>query len=208
GRLARRFDLWRSRLALPAPELCRRFIKAARPSDQIFHAAGCKQRAIGLEPVNSKVFRIGNDTFAPKLRRLGRLGLEANRADTRHRSECPATLLSSLSLVKVGDAFFRDDVAHVIPVDHDRSEWHSCSLADLDRIQRLDECRNTASCKCLQRLHHDLAAPSRRIGNSLQIKPCGTGVPAAMRVASHIRSTSEPGKSSGYYRGGIGISIH
>jgi hypothetical protein len=97
-------------MALPVPELCRWLIKAAGPSHKIFHAAGRKQRAIGLEPMNSKVFRIGNDAFAPKLRRLSRLGLEANRTDTRHRSECPGTLLGALSFVKVGDAFFRDDV--------------------------------------------------------------------------------------------------
>jgi hypothetical protein len=84
-------------------------IKAAGPSHQISHAAGRKQRAIGLEPVNSKVFRISNDTFAPKLGRLSRLGLEANWTDTRHRSECPATLLGALSFVKVGDALFRDE---------------------------------------------------------------------------------------------------
>src|SRR5882757_1599416 len=147
-------------MSLPVPEFCWGLIQTTRPGDQVFHTPCGKKRTVCLQPLNPNIFRISNNAFASKLRRLLWFRLEADRTNPGHRRKSATALLVPFGLIEVSDAFFGDDVAHVISVDHDWGERHSGLPAHFYSVRRLNECGNSAFCKSLQSLYDYLSAPS------------------------------------------------
>src|SRR5580692_5371244 len=147
-------------LPLPVPELCRGFVEVARPRNQIFHASCCKQRTVGLKTMNTDVLGVRYNSFAPEISRLLRFCLQADRAYARDCRQRTAALFDTLCLVQIANAFFRNDVTHVVPVNHDWRDGHSCLLANLDRVQCFNEGRNPATGKGFKRLNNEFPPPS------------------------------------------------
>ena len=87
----------------------------------------------------SDIFRIGDHSLLSKRRSFGRNCLQADRAYSRHCCESAAALLLPFGLVEIRDAFFGYDMAHVISIDHDGRDWHSGLLADLHRVEGVNE---------------------------------------------------------------------
>jgi hypothetical protein len=83
-------------------------------------------------------------------------GLQPNGTYTCHRRERTAALLLALGLVEIGDAFFGDDMTHIIAIDHYRSEGHACFPSDRYGIQSLNKCRRVSGVKRLHGLHDQL----------------------------------------------------
>ena len=73
-----------------------------------------------------------------------------------------AALLLPFSLVEIRDALFGYDMAYVVAVDHDGGYRHPCLLANLNRVQSLNECRNATALKGLHGLHDKLSTANDR----------------------------------------------
>ena len=130
-----------------------------------------------------------------------RFRLHTNRTNTGDRRKRTPALLDPFSFVKISDSLLGNDMADIISVDHDRRDGHTGLPSDFDCIECLDECRHTALGEGLQSLHHNFPASSGGAWICLEVEPRRCGMPAAVRVVSHIRRATETGKTArGYGR--------
>src|SRR6266404_587447 len=198
----------RSLSSLPAPKPCRRVIESTGPCDQIFHASCREQRAFRFPAVYSDIFRIGDHSLLSKRRRFRRNCLQANRTHSRHCCESAAAFFLPFGLVEIRDALFGYDMAHVISIDHDGRDWHPCLLANLHRVESLNERRNAAFLKGLYGLYHELSTANDGLALRYQIKPCWRAVPPSMGVVSHVRCAAEPCQAPRRHRRRVRVGIH
>src|SRR5580658_682007 len=181
---------------LPTPELRGHFVETAGPCNQVFHAPGRKQRAVGLQTLYSNVLGISHDASLPQLRRFLGFRAQANRTYAGHRGKRTSVLLDTLCFVQVCDALFRHYVTDVVAVNHDRSYRHACFFPHFNSVQGLDERGYVALCECLHSLNHQLSSPGGRTWICLQIEPGRTRVSAAMRIVSHVRRAAKAANST------------
>ena len=113
----------------------------------------------------------------------------------------PYRLLALLSVAaqqQVGDAFFRDDVADVVAVDHDRGQVEIQFLGQRDRVQFFDEQRNVLVAKGFSDLHDQLAATAQQrrvfgIGFLAGLQPGRARMAPPAGVGPHVRRAAEAG---------------
>jgi hypothetical protein len=117
----------------------------------------------------SDIFRVCDHSLLPKHHSFRRDCLQTHRAHSCHCREGAATLLPPFGLVEIGDALFGYDMADVVAVDHDRSDWHPCLLADLHRVESVNECGNAAFLEGLYSLYYELSTANDRLVLSNQI---------------------------------------
>jgi hypothetical protein len=99
-------------------------------------------------------------------------------------------------------------MAYVVAVDHDGGYRHSGLLANMNRVQSLNECRNATALKGLYGLHDKLSTTNNRFVFRNQIEPRFRAMPSAMWVVSHIRRAAKPCKSPRGHGRRVSIGIH
>jgi hypothetical protein len=119
--------------------------------------------------MDSDIFRVRNDSLLPKRCSLRRDCLQTHRAHSRHCCERAAALRLPFGLVEIRNALFGYDMADVVAVDHDRGDWHPCLLADLHRVESVNECGNAAFLEGLYSLYYELSTANDRLVLSNQI---------------------------------------
>src|SRR6266478_7194888 len=114
-------------------------------------------------------FRVGADSLLQKRCSLRRDCLQTHRAHSCHCCERAAALRLPFSLVEIRNALFSYNMAAVVAVDHDRGDWHPCLLADLHRVESVNECGNAAFLEGLYSLYYELSTANDRLVLSNQI---------------------------------------
>src|SRR6266403_3259646 len=117
----------------------------------------------------SDIFRVCDHSLLPKRRSLRRDCFQSDWTHSCHGCERAAALLLPFGLVEIGDALFGYDMADVVAVDHDRGDWHPCLLADLHRVESVNERRNATFLKGLYGLYHELSTANDRLVLNNQI---------------------------------------
>src|SRR6476660_2683068 len=105
----------------------------------------------------SDIFRVCDHSLLPKHYSFRSDSLPPDWADSSDRCECAAALLLPFGLVEICDALLSYDMADVVAVNHDRGDWHPCLLADLHRVECVNECGNAAFLKGLYSLYYELS---------------------------------------------------
>src|SRR5258706_320390 len=97
--------------------------------------------------MNSEIFRVCDHPLLPQRFSLRSDSLQTDRADSCHCRESAAAFLLPFGLVEIADALFGYDMAYIVAVDHDGGDWHSRLLANLHRVESLNECGNVTLLK-------------------------------------------------------------
>jgi hypothetical protein len=109
------------------------------------------------------IFRVRDHPLLAQRFRLRSHSLQTDRADSCHCRESAAAFVLTFGLVEIRDALFGYDMAYIVAVDHDGGDWHSRVLANLHRVESLNECGNITLLKCLYGLYNELSTANNRL---------------------------------------------
>src|ERR1700722_12196944 len=125
-----------------------------------------------------------------------------------NRSQRSSSFFHSLRLVEICHPFFGHNMADIIAINHDRCNWHSSRLPDLQRVECIDKRGYSSLLICFRHLNDQLAPPHDRSSGSNQVQPGWTAVPSAMRIMPHVRRTSKTCEPAEGPSGRICVNIH
>src|SRR6266403_5501059 len=140
----------------------------------------------------SDIFRVCDHPLLPKHHSFRSDSLPPDWADSRDRCQCAAALLLPFRLVEICDALLSYDMADVVAVDHDWGNWHSRLLANLHRVESVNERRNATFLKGLYGLDHELSTANDWFVLRNQVKPRWSAVSPTMRVVPLVRRADNP----------------
>src|ERR1700685_1787611 len=113
--------------------------------------------------MNSDIFRVRDHSLLPQRFSLRSHSLPPDGADSCHRRESAAAFLLTFGLVEISDALFGYNMAYIVAVDHDRGDLHPRVLANLHRVESLNECGNVTFLKGLNSLYNELSTTNNRL---------------------------------------------
>src|SRR4029077_6536572 len=140
----------------------------------------------------SDIFRVRNDSLLPKRCSLRRDCLQTHRAHSCYCCERAAALRLPFGLVEIRNAVFGYDMADVVAVDHDWGNWHSRLLANLHRVECVNERGNPTFLKGLYGLYHELSTAHDWLVLRNPGQPGVGWVPPAQGGGSHFWAPPKP----------------
>jgi hypothetical protein len=90
----------------------------------------------------------------------------------------------------------------------DWGNWHSRLLANLHRVECVNERGNPTFLKGLYGLYHELSTANDWLVLRNQVKPGWRSVPPAMRVVSHVWRAAKPSESPSCHSRRVCLGIH
>jgi len=195
---------------LPVPEAFGRVVESPGGPDQILDGPRRQEVAGGQARVDAQVLGTAHDAPVPQVFHGPPVPGQADLGVAGHPADGLFAFFGGPAQQQVGDALFRDDVAHIVAVDHHRGQGHARALAHLPGIQALDKGGLHVLPEGLYGLDHQLPAPGHAgvpgvLATGLQ--PGGGGMPPAPGVRPHVRRAPEPGDAPLGRRGAVAREV-